>query len=877
MFCGNCGNKINTDEKYCSNCGTEVSRQKDSYAKNIGNYFFAILTFIKKFTLKYKKQVVISTISCIILILGIITFNVFYDPSKIVWNEKNSANVEQILSTTLNYEVDKIIKKEGNNNITWKVSGGKIIVDSENDTKASWELPKESGKYTITAQFRGKKIKRSVTVLEKDIAGGISFEEIGPSGDEDSDGLTNEQEEKYKTDIYSIDSDKDGLSDNYEINTSKTDPLKYDSDEDNVSDGDEVALNLNPLNKYSQNDNISDDKRKLNYTVNNDKVTLNIEGTGNLATTTIDVLQNETIKNIDGILSELYIINSDGNLEKRQIEINYDDATLQEKGYNEDDLNIYNFDEINKKFYKIDTIIDKDNNLLNAELKDNGIYLIANSTILKDSIETEIYFLIDNSGSMYSKELDESFDENDPNFRRVDLSVNLINKLSGSYKFGAGKFTFSYSNLSSLTEDRNSVINSIKSIKTGKENFNGTYIGNALYNSTLKFNSVNDVNKYIILLTDGVDTEGFGYDSDKINDAIKEAKKKNIKVITIGLGNSVDTVFLSRIAAETGGIYYHASSDNILEQIYNQIAQDINYNLIDTDEDDTVDSFVIADSKFRPNINGFSFENFVSNVSGGFCAGFAAFSELYYTNNLSYSGNSFTIKNGEEVKQINSYNLSNIEDITSHKNLYDIKFNDLKLLTSEQATYAQKIEKNGISYYLDSNKEYLKNLGYDFYVSNNIERPKLNLYSDNFNKNVPEKEREIINALAWHWANQSNYEKIAVIHHDDSMDTLVQKVSNGIPIYTAFKVDKILGSIGLGGGHAVNIYKISQSIENPNELKFYVYDNNYPGEERYMTVERTKLKILDPIISGSEYSYDVKYEWSNNSYNTSNIMIYDLH
>lgn len=57
--------------------------------------------------------------------------------------------------------------------------------------------------------------------------------------DDDFDGLPNEIEKKFGTDIKKFDTDGDGLSDSREILFYYTDPLKQDSDGDGIKDGDE--------------------------------------------------------------------------------------------------------------------------------------------------------------------------------------------------------------------------------------------------------------------------------------------------------------------------------------------------------------------------------------------------------------------------------------------------------------------------------------------------------------------------------------------------------------------------------------------------------------------------------------------------------------
>jgi hypothetical protein len=67
-----------------------------------------------------------------------------------------------------------------------------------------------------------------------------------PTADNDSDGLNNEEEKVYGTNLNMVDSDEDGLSDRDEIRVYKTDPLNADTDNDGFKDGEEVRIGNDP-------------------------------------------------------------------------------------------------------------------------------------------------------------------------------------------------------------------------------------------------------------------------------------------------------------------------------------------------------------------------------------------------------------------------------------------------------------------------------------------------------------------------------------------------------------------------------------------------------------------------------------------------------
>jgi hypothetical protein len=80
------------------------------------------------------------------------------------------------------------------------------------------------------------------------------------SGDADSDGLTDFAELELSTNPLGEDSDGDGLADGFEVNTSMTLPLIADTDGDQRSDGEEVNGNptSDPLDEDTDNDSFRD-------------------------------------------------------------------------------------------------------------------------------------------------------------------------------------------------------------------------------------------------------------------------------------------------------------------------------------------------------------------------------------------------------------------------------------------------------------------------------------------------------------------------------------------------------------------------------------------------------------------------------------------
>ncbi|MBX9448701.1 MAG: VWA domain-containing protein [Taibaiella sp.] len=120
----------------------------------------------------------------------------------------------------------------------------------------------------------------------------------------------------------------------------------------------------------------------------------------------------------------------------------------------------------------------------------------------------------------------------------------------------------------------------------------GTSIGNGLASALNGLRSSDSKTKIIVLMTDGVNQPAIGLNI-KPDEAIEMAKLYQIKVYTIGIGSQgkalrptpqpdgsvvdvladveIDEVLLQKIAKETGGEYFRATSNTSLDEIYSEI------------------------------------------------------------------------------------------------------------------------------------------------------------------------------------------------------------------------------------------------------------------------------------------------------------------
>ena len=187
---------------------------------------------------------------------------------------------------------------------------------------------------------------------------------------------------------------------------------------------------------------------------------------------------------------------------------------------------------------------------------------------LKPKSGYEIALILDTSGSMRTR----GFDRNNPMLTRFDVVKEIVgdfvserkNDNIGLVVFGAYSFI-----ASPLTYDKNILKKIVSQLYIGMA---GRYT--ALYESLAQ--GVNllkmgrSKTKIAILLTDGYNTSNSKIG---LQTAIELIKKEGIKVYPIGIGSSreYNKNILVKIAKESGGVAFGASSASKLKEIYKRI------------------------------------------------------------------------------------------------------------------------------------------------------------------------------------------------------------------------------------------------------------------------------------------------------------------
>jgi Ca-activated chloride channel family protein len=168
------------------------------------------------------------------------------------------------------------------------------------------------------------------------------------------------------------------------------------------------------------------------------------------------------------------------------------------------------------------------------------------------------------------------------------VAVDFVNKRPYD-RIGLSVFSGEAFSMCPLTSDHNIVKKFLLALECGKLR-DGTAIGMGLATAINRLKESEAKSKVVILLTDGVNNEGYV----KPITAAEIAQEFGIKVYTIGVGTQgdamspvsrrsdgryifglarveIDEDLLRQIAELTGGSYYRATTAEMLEQIYGQI------------------------------------------------------------------------------------------------------------------------------------------------------------------------------------------------------------------------------------------------------------------------------------------------------------------
>lgn len=423
--------------------------------------------------------------------------------------------------------------------------------------------------------------------------------------DNDNDGLTNFQELNIGTLSCANDTDGDGLNDYDEVNVYNTNPLVVDTDGDSLSDYEEIQLNLNPLKTDTDDNGIPDDKelikQEIRQHINDDErdevtdvsVELSCSGFINNKVTIENVYNIDTrSSNIVGLIGVPVEVKSSLAFDTAEIKFVYDETKLGNTS--ESDLVMLWYDEENANYVVLDSVVDTKNNTVSYSTTHFSKYLLVDRKIWLDSARTrieypeekmyyyDIAFVVDVSGSMSGSSM-----------TKAKVAMNtFIDAMLDYDEATIISFNSKASVLKTLTNNKDDLKDAISSLNAS----GGTDTNVGLYNglNELIQNKSNE-RQIVIMICDG--------DVNYQNSTIQKAVENNIRVFTVNVHSS-NNILLQRIADETNGQYYYASTSNDICTAMGAIqSETIVSDKFDSDGDGLLDVWEINGMK----VQGFEF------------------------------------------------------------------------------------------------------------------------------------------------------------------------------------------------------------------------------------------------------------------------------
>lgn len=435
--------------------------------------------------------------------------------------------------------------------------------------------------------------------------------------DLDEDGLNNLKEYEIGTHPWEADCDSDLLTDGEEVTIHGTDPLKSDTDGEGLSDSDEIVLGTSPLIQDTDGDTIFDCDEKIMqeyvYETNQEdvyieEVKITMNATGNVERTTrVEGMRgmDPLCEGVAGIIDEPFSIETDSEFDTATISFQFNLDSLGNKSV--EDFIILWYDEENYKFVEMDTTYDVANGTISTETTHFSRYMVVdkiawfevwneelnytNTQYEKSAVYTVL--AVDCSGSMGSSDPITSEPKSEGssyyfnNCKRYEAVSNYIKAMDSDDKASIVMFDHSAYIQCAMTDDK------IELTEVSEKFFNagGTDFDNALTASIQILNdSEGSTRKKIVLLSDGE-----SYVSDSV---LQSAIESNIKIYTIGLGNSSDSV-LQHIADATGGEFFKAYTADELLDIYEEIGVTVEIDTTDTDGDGLYDVYETAGMRLQ--------------------------------------------------------------------------------------------------------------------------------------------------------------------------------------------------------------------------------------------------------------------------------------
>lgn len=611
-------------------------------------------------------------------------------------------------------------------------------------------------------------------VVDSDNDGVSDFDE-----DADGDGLSNGREVEFGTDPISIDTDMDSLDDADEVNRG-TNPTLKDSDGDGADDGWEVRNGFDPLSfnaSFTVTSNsapVSPENpvaAQVNVTLDGDQAgTLDMQPIGYSDTPILSAA-------IPGYLGSAYDFTVDGTFGSATLTFTYDSNL----GIVGEDFQprIYLLDEETGQLDELpnQTI---SGNTVTATIPHFSTYVLLNSAEFDAAWDEEIkppigdgedetsvldiMFVIDYSASM---------DDNDPNQTFKPLSKAFISKLrDGKDRAGIVKFIARETLVSALTADKellNSAVDSI-SYDDGYGSNSGTNGSAGIHMALEQLTTSASKYKYIVFITDGEDNrDSYSYDM-----LISTAINSGVTIYTIGMGNASEPI-LRKLADQTGGKYYHATTDASVDDFIDldDVFADIEGETVDLTTDSNGDRIPDYYAKLI-------YEGRLKLSNGS-----AEFAGINFDSSPDIDGDG--LLNGEELfivqdPKTNRVYMSMISDPTLMHSDGDGIDDKTEIDNGTDPLKSEGYRKSAVDYLMDDD-----NFNYDYFVDN--------VYDDSLLYQI---DAAFLDVITGTWNHKEIARDIIIDYfstHVDQIDGATQKYLRAMIVENA---DRLLGMIESG-------------------------------------------------------------------------------
>lgn len=418
---------------------------------------------------------------------------------------------------------------------------------------------------------------------------------IDSEEDMDEDGINNRDEIDLGTNPINSDTDRDNLTDYEELYQYHTDPLLEDTDGDGLTDYDDVKLGFSPLLKDTDGNGIIDSEERVQQTVIKEmkdpgkegvtavSVSLSIQGNAEKRVGIEDVYEFDKLSSgVVGLVGVPVEIGCDTDFQQADITFQYDVNALGDT--KEEDLSIMWYDEANN-WYQIldeDSVIDTANHTVTYTTTHFSTYMIVDRTLWhaawrenidyrnSSSGETEkkyfdIAFVLDTSASMDGERLSMAKTATD----------NFIAALQVEDEAAVITFNSSPTLKQDFTSDKGKLKYAVSSMSIGGR-YTDVNSGLAAALTAFKAHKC-DKQKITVLVCDG--------DVNYVQKTIDEYITNGIQIYAVNVASADAHADLQKMADQTGGEYYYASSADELETVFARVIGDTTGQIDPTDAD----------------------------------------------------------------------------------------------------------------------------------------------------------------------------------------------------------------------------------------------------------------------------------------------------